>query len=154
MWLGLINQEADKVERCRGVLKEARDGKIQIWTSALTLAEVFKAKCSDGNVSLQQEKDQDFENFVDQEFLTLVQVDHEIGTVARRLLRNNSKLKKPTDAIHLATAVVNNLDELHTYDEVNLIPLSGLVRDDGKTLTICWPPECQQPELPGLIAGE
>jgi len=148
MWLGLINEEVDKVGRCRNVLKEARDGKIQIWTSALTLAEVFKAKCNGTKTSLEEDKDKDFENFVDQEFLTLVQVDQDIGAAARRLLRSHSKLKKPADAIHLATALENNLDELHTFDLDNLIPLSGSIyKLDGTVLTICIPPESDQSDL-------
>lgn len=151
MWLGLINGEADKVDRCRYIIKEARDGKVQIWTSTLTLAEVFKAKCDGANTSLQLENDADFENYVDQEFLMLVQLDQDIGTTARRLLRAHSQLKKPPDAVHLATAMENNLDELHTFDQRNLIPLSGQVmRKDGKPLTICLPPENPEPELQGI----
>ena len=68
--------------------------------------------------------------------------------LARRLLREHIPLKKPPDAIHLATAVINNLDEFHTFDGVNLTPLSGLVnRADGVGLVICFPPENPAPDL-------
>jgi len=44
-WLGLINEEPDKIDSCRHVIDLARNGDIEIWTSTYTLAEVFKRKC-------------------------------------------------------------------------------------------------------------
>ena len=146
MWLGLINEETGKSDRCRYVIKEARAGNVEIWTSAFTLAEVFKKQCEGKGTALPETKDLDFEQYIEQEFFTLVQVDYDIGVKARRLLRGHPVLKKPADAIHLATALLNNLDEMHTFDADNLLRLSGLVmRDDGTALTICAPPEPPPP---------
>jgi predicted nucleic acid-binding protein len=148
-WLGLINQEADKIGRCRHIVAEARAGNIQIWTSAFTLAEVFKKNCNGTPAGLAAAKDADFEQYIEQDFLTIVQVDYDIGVQARRLLRTHTKLKKPADAIHLATAVLSNVEELHTFDADNLTPLSGQVnRQDGVALTICFPPEPPPPPTP------
>lgn len=153
-WLGLINEEPGKVDRCRYVIKEARSGNIQIWTSTFTLAEVFKKSCEGKSVALPETKDLDFENFIEQEFLTLVQVDLDVGVLARRLLRKHPQLKKPSDAIHLATAAMSNVDELHTTDAVNLIILTGEVkRQDGVSLTICLPPEEPPPPPMPLFDG-
>ncbi len=141
-WLGLINEEAGKVDRCRYVMAEARARNIQVWTSTFTLAEVFKKNCGAGPDGIPVAADADFENYIQQEFLTLVQVDFDIGVLARHLLRTHPELKKPADAIHLACAALNNVDELHTFDGKNLIPLSGKVkREDGVSLIICLPPE-------------
>ncbi len=142
IWLGLINEEDGKVDRCKFVIEQAKAQAMQIWTSSLSLAEVFKKKCEGKNVSLEESKDVDFEKYIEQEFLTEVQVDHDVGLLARRLLRKHPDLKKPNDAIHLATAALNNLDELHTFDVENLLPLNGKIdRMDGKQLIICVPPE-------------
>ena len=148
VWLALINQEAGRVDRCRYVISEARAGKVQIWTSTISLAEVFKVTGEISGVVLPEIKDLEFEQYVTQDCYVLVQVDYDIGVQARRLLRAHPPLKKPADAIHLATALESNVEELHTFDDKNLIPLSGLVmRADGAPLTICFPPESPQPSL-------
>lgn len=149
VWLGYINDEADKAERCRYVLNEARLGNYEIWTSALTLAEVFKAASEKGQpFPLPTNGDIEFERFVQQRFVVIVQVDVDIGIDARRLLRKYQVLKKPPDGVHLASALANNVDEMHTFDDENLTPLSGKVtRADGSPLTICFPPRPPTPEL-------
>jgi predicted nucleic acid-binding protein len=120
----------------------ARAGDFQIWTSTLTLVEVYKHRMSpQAGGALAADKDQAFEAFLLQDFVYEVQLDREIALRARRLLRENLQLKKPQDAIHLATALINNLDEFHTFDGVNLIPLSLRVpRNDGVPLLIREPP--------------
>ncbi|MEO5669471.1 MAG: PIN domain-containing protein [Ramlibacter sp.] len=156
-WLGLINDEPGKAERCRFVLKEAVLGAYEIWTSTLSLAEVFKVtaekeaiKMGVATFPLPPNNDVEFEKFLLQGFLVMVQVDFDIGVDARRLLRAHGVLKKPADGIHLASALQNNVDELHTFDDKNLIPLSGIVtRQDGVALTICYPPEPPTRELMG-----
>lgn len=149
IWLSLINQEnADRVQRCQYVLDMARRKEVEVWTSALTLAEVFKKKCEGENVALPASKDSEFEQYIQQEHLFLVQLDYDIGKEARRLLRAFPKLKKPPDGIHLATAALNNIDEVHTFDGENLLPLDGLVtRADGVPLVICEPPAPVQGSL-------
>lgn len=148
-WLSLINQQAGRAECCRYVISEARAGNIEIWTSAFTLAEVFKKSIGDGKpLSLDESKDLEFEQYIQQDFLVVVQVDVDVGVLARRLLRKHPKLRKPADGIHLATAVLYNLDEFHTYDGDNLLVLNGEVkRQDGKPLVICQPPQDPHPRL-------
>lgn len=142
LWISLINGETGKADRCQYVIERSKVGEFQVWTSSISLAEVFKKKCEGKNVSLDESKDMDFEKYIEQDFLTEVQVDHDTGLLARRLLRKFPELKKPNDAIHLATAVLNNVDELHTFDDENLIPLDGKIeRADGKLLVICFPPQ-------------
>jgi predicted nucleic acid-binding protein len=147
IWIALINEEDGVVERCKYVIEEAQKQNIKIWTSSISLAEVFKKKCEGKYVSLEDSKDIEFEKYIEQEFLIEVQVDHDIGLLARRLLRKYPELKKPNDAIHLATAVISDLDEFHTIDGENLLRLNGQInRLDGKPLMICVPPE--KPEEP------
>lgn len=148
VWISLINQEAGKVKRCQNVIDLATKGEVQLWTSSLTLAEVFKKKRDGHTLSIDEAHDADFEKYVEQEFLTEVQLDHDIGVLARRLLRTHPELKKPADAIHLASAALNNLDEFHTFDGDNLLSLNGKIqRRDGKMLVICIPPEPMQESL-------
>jgi predicted nucleic acid-binding protein len=127
-----------------GGVNRARAGKIQIVTSAFTLAEVVKRKCGGQVVGTGEDEDDQFAELLQQEFVTLVNADWDVGTRARALYRefNGRGLKKPQDALHLATAVIENVDEMHTFDGDDLLRLSGLVRrEDGMTLSICHPPE-------------
>jgi predicted nucleic acid-binding protein len=138
VWLRLINQEQDH-ELCQSVLNAAMRGEVVIWTSSLTLAEVYKFKC-DGPKSLAIEHDQLFEDYIASDFVIEVQVDHEIAVMSRRLCRSHAPLKKPNDGIHLASAVVNNIDEFHSFDQDDLLVLAGNVnRADGSILKMCKP---------------
>lgn len=119
----------------------AEKGSAQIWTSAFTLAEVWKRKCEGEKVGIQQGKDREFEDYIEKEFIIKVAVDVDVGNLARRLLRQFPDLGKPQDAIHVATCLLNNVDQLHTFDGGDLLKLDGeFPRIDRKMLTICLPP--------------
>lgn len=145
IWFAVIKQEPGRFVRANHVLEQARRGEVEIWTSSLTLAEAFRKQCGtpgEQHAGLDEAQDVAFEEFVAQDFVVEVQVDHAIGVSARRLLRKHTKLRKPADAVHLATAAESQVDEFHTFDSANLLPLDGLVfSKSGKALKICEPPE-------------
>lgn len=139
-WLGLVNHESKKHRELQIIWGAAERGEYEIWTSAFSYAEVFKARCEEGDAILKAESDGRIDRMFEQAHVKRVQVDAVIGRLARKLLRENPMLKKPQDAIHLATAVQYNVDALHTYDGSNLIALNGQVRRrDGEMLQICMP---------------
>lgn len=145
VWLRLINGESG-ADRCDAVLQKAKSGNLLIWTSSLTLAEVYKFKC-DVPKALAIDQDGLFEQYMESDFVVEVQVDHAIATLARRLCRTHAALKKPNDGIHLASAVMNNVDQFHTFDADDLLILNGSVqRADGQLLLMCEPPQ----EMPRL----
>lgn len=146
-WIGLIMEEENKIGRLRYVIELAKRKELEILSSTFTLAEVFKLKCEDAEKELPEEKDQLFEDFMGQDFVVYAAVTEDIGKLGRRLLRKLDGLKKPQDAIHLATAAWHNVDEMHTFDREHLIPFDNRVtRRDGQKLKICFPPE----QLAGL----
>jgi predicted nucleic acid-binding protein len=150
IWIALINQEQGRFRQIQGVLDRARAGKVQIVTSTFTLAEVVKRRCGDQSFAMPEGDDDLFAELLKQDYVVLAAVDWDIGTRARALFRefNDRGLKKPQDAVHLATAVVENVDELHTFDGDDLLKLSGLVmRADGIRLNICHPPEPEPKEI-------
>jgi predicted nucleic acid-binding protein len=121
-------------------MEQAEQGHLEIVTSAFTLAEVFKRKCAAEADELPPSSDTTFEDYLLKDFIVLVGVDREVGTYARRLLRTHSEIKKPQDAIHLATAALNNVDEFHTYDGKNLLPLNEkIARADRAMMRVCTP---------------
>jgi predicted nucleic acid-binding protein len=111
-----------------------------LFTSFFAFAEVFKAKCEGPAKPLAEAQDRNIEALLRQPWVQPVVVDERIGTAARRLMRRHPECKKPSDAIHLATALALNVDEMHTYDRSDLICLSDKVtRADGVALKICTP---------------
>lgn len=145
-WIALIQQEPDRFDSLSYVIEEARNKNVELWTSNFTLAEVYKRPCDGDQKSLLPEQDRTFEDYILQDFVNRVQVDYDVGVLARRLLRKYPSIQKPQDAIHLATALLNNLDELHTFDRANLIALSDIIdRKDSKKLRICNPPKRPKP---------
>ena len=143
-FIGLINQEPGKVTDCRAMWKEAQRGRVTIYTSFFTFTEVFKARCEAGLTKpLSEEQDRDIELFFRQKWIKPILLDERIAIAARRLMRTHPECKKPTDAVHLATALALNVEEMNTYDGSDLLKLSGKVnRADGKPLRIC-PPRVQ-----------
>ena len=137
-WLGLLNGETDKAHELEVVWEKAKHGEIEIWTSAFCIAEVYKVKCQDGKTGLLPDADEKINDLFNQDFVYIAQVDLEIARLAKNLLRTQPKLGKPSDGIHLATAIYWNVDQLHTWDASDLL---GIVcnRADGVPLEICKP---------------
>ena len=153
-WIALIQQEPNRFDSLSYVIDEARATNVEIWTSTFTLAEVYKRVCDDEQKSLLPRQDQIFEDLILQHFVQRVQVDYDVGVLARRLLRKHPTIQKPQDGIHLATALLNNVDELHTFDRENLLSLSDRIpRKDGKHLRICNPPKRPKPKPLPLFEG-
>lgn len=142
-WIGLINGETTKLGGLEYVYKAAMKGEYQIWTSALSLAEVFKLKSEDNTRRPLDDGNLDaIDDMFRQDFVFITTVDLEIGFEARRLLRHTPGLRKAPDAIHLASALRWSVDALHTYDKGDLLRLSGKLKcRSGEWLTICEPDE-------------
>lgn len=155
VFLGLINQELGKHADCLAVWKEAEAGETLIYTSFFTFTEVFKAKCEGKAKPLAEADDQQIETLLRQKWIRPVIVDERIATAARRLMRHHPECKKPSDGLHLATAMALNVDEMHTYDGSDLLGLNGNInRADGKPLTICTPYPQPKPPGSGSLFGD
>ena len=145
-FLGLINQEPGKLNDCIAVWKEAEAGELFIYTSFFTFAEVFKVRCENPAKPLSEDGDKKIELLFRQKWIRPAVVDERIGIAARRLMRHHPQCKKPSDGIHLATALALSVDEMHTFDGSDLLALTGKIkRADGKPLTICVPKATPKP---------
>ena len=122
-----------------------------IYTSFFTFAEVFKAKCEGLAKPLAEEEDRKIEQLLRQKWIRPIVVDEMIGVAARRAMRHHAECKKPSDAIHLVTAIVLNVEEMHTYDGSDLLGLDGKVnRANGTPLKICIPAPLPPPPPPPM----
>lgn len=158
-WIALIQKEKiqesngsgkvieDRFSLCMSVIKEAEARKIEIATSAFTLAEVCRS------AELKAQTEDTIVAYFENDYLLLVNVDSVVGERARGLMMSGIPGLKPPDAVHLATALVSSADAMHTFDD-KLLKLDGTIdTPDGKKLTICKPDIAKTP-APLLAALE
>lgn len=125
-----LNREQGRFETCDAILKEGEKGNVRIVTSAITLVELYGYSLKDlaeGRVT--QQEVQRAEEWVAElfkaEFLEVVSVDRFIARRAHELRRDIVLLRrKPIDTIHLASASMTGVEELHTYNNQDLWGLS------------------------------
>ena len=118
---------------CRSVIAAAKKGTIEILTSTLCLAEVCK------NSNIQTTGADLIADYFENDYILLVNVDRSVGERAHGLMRTGLSGLKPPDAIHLATAAISGVEEMHTFD-TKLLALDEVVdKSDGTKLKICKP---------------
>jgi predicted nucleic acid-binding protein len=142
-WIALIQNEKirasngrlleDRGGLCRVVIEAAKAGAVEILTSTLSLAEVCK------DPAIRSQGADAVSDFFENDYLLLVNVDRLAGERARRLMTGGYSGLKPPDAVHVATAAVSGVEEMHTFDD-KLLNLDGLIdKADGTKLKICKP---------------
>lgn len=117
-------------------------------TSSFTLCEVVSRKCDGEKKEIVADEDDAFSEMLKSDFVTVVNADWDASMKARELYRafRSQGLKKPQDALHLATAVLESVDIMYTFDDDDLLKLDGKVfRADGIALSIRLPPEPPPP---------
>ena len=135
IWLGILNEEADKLAICTQLLQEAQSGEARLVCSAITLTEVVHIQ--GGYEFMNPDKEAVISDYFKHEYIKIRNVDRRHAERARELVwRYHDIGLRPKDAIHAATAIIANVDVLNTYDP-DLLKLNGkLLRDDGEILKI------------------
>lgn len=110
-FLGWLLEDAGKTDSCEEVLIDDQDGRLQIVTSALTIAEVLALRFQP---KIPVDRRTAVEGFFKNEFII-------VRTVTRRTAENARELVwthgiAPKDALHVATALEAKLPMLHTFD--------------------------------------
>ncbi len=151
-WLKNEDREPTEMNGLHDVAEKIDTNKARLITSVLTTAEVLKC-------TLTNEANQIWENLFQRRNCMMIDTDDRIWKLSNEI-RNYYQIQKEQtglntvttpDAIHLATAIIYEADEFHTFDEYNtnkrraLIPLNGNVA--GHNLIIC------KPSLPQLSLG-
>jgi predicted nucleic acid-binding protein len=126
-FLGYLKEEDDKIVQCEAGMREAEEGKLEIVTSTITLAETLYLVKSDQPVpaATRDKVKRLFEN----EFILLAEVDRRTAELAQEVVWDHDVAAK--DAIHVATAVIVGrrlpIEQLDTFDGP-LITRSGKVQ--------------------------
>lgn len=140
-WIALIQREKilvdgqteDREALCRPIIVRAENGAIELVTSFLSYAEV----CKHPGTKLSGEDK--ISAFFEHEYILPMPVDRGVGELARKLLMSGLPALRPADAIHVASAILANVREMHTFDR-DLLKLSERVNcQDGRPLKIVKP---------------
>ena len=129
----LFNKEQGRDQECLRIEKAARDGRIDIYTSAVTFVECIWLK---GSPKLSPKHEEFMQKYFMHKFITVLNCDRLIAESARSLAWKYPHLH-PKDAIHVASAISQQVDVLHSYDADDLIKLDGKI--GAPPLKICKP---------------
>ncbi len=122
-FLGYLNDEKDKASACHGVLEAAQSGRILIVTSALTITEVLHVK---NQKPVPAEKRDLIAKFFKQPYISVQNVTRKIAEFAQSVYWDHGI--QPKDAIHVATAIINRIPVLNTFDD-KLLKSTGRIGD-------------------------
>ena len=132
-WLQDEKRKPGEMEGVYELASEFEKKGIILVTAVTTLTEVLETR-----ITAQAAKT--FENFFERRNAILMNTDARIATLARSIRgyydQRGKNLTTP-DCQHLASAIHFRVDEMHTFDEDDLLPLNGNVA--GYQLVICKP---------------
>lgn len=124
---------------CETVLRGARDGKFEIVTSAFTLAEVCKSP------DVLSSPVDNLPAFFERSYILIVPVDLSIGRRAQTMQASGLISLKPPDAVHLASALRAEVDQINSFDK-KILSLNGKIPSRaGAPMRICKPGEDRSP---------
>jgi predicted nucleic acid-binding protein len=124
MWIVYLNggtEHPDVFERADEIVKLIRRNQVIIVTSVITRAELLERRLGPQKLRVYDEQFAR-KNVVEQPVTRSVCLRASDYRSHFPTLRKGAKF---ADAVHLATAVDNNVDELHTTDAEDLLPCNG-----------------------------
>src|SRR5262245_43438719 len=130
----LFGREAGRIDACERVERAAKNGEVNIYTSTATFVECIWIKGQTNRLSKAHEEV--IGKYFMHKFIIPINCDRQIAEKARGLVWQYPNLK-PKDAIHVASAIAQQVDVLHTYDNDDLVKLNGKI--GNPPLQICFP---------------
>jgi len=127
----IANEVTEGIERGRiskEVLSYAENGDYTVYTSALTIAEVYKQK---GNIisTLTNDQSDRILEYFEHEYIKVIDIDRRVAEEAHKLSKRLGLT--PNDAIHLASAIKAQCDKLLTWDIkfINKVQIAEIVME-------------------------
>ncbi len=131
VWIALIKGEIvkgfDRTIFPKMILEDARDGKVTIFISRLTIVEVHKKR---NYASLTKEEDDRVQaDFFKHEYIKKIDVDNWVAQRAREIAWQCNL--RPNDAIHVASAIKGKAEILHHWDgDFGNVPSSIMLSEE------------------------
>jgi predicted nucleic acid-binding protein len=147
VFLALFGKEANRFEVCMALEKQARENKLIIYTSTATFVECVWLKEDGKTIKLNKANEEIIAKYFKHKFIQPINLDRTMAEAARGLIWQFQALK-PKDAIHVASAISQMVDELQTFDDY-LLKLSGKI--GVATLKICKPELTAETESETLL---
>lgn len=119
--LSYIDDEPERAPNISALLGEAREGRIEIYTSVVSITEVAFGAVEKTNRQLSEEVEEQIQHlWTPGSPINLVEVSLLVVEKARDIMRDaipeGAKIAKPMDAIHVASAQRLGANLLHSYD--------------------------------------
>lgn len=123
----LNSAEAGRREICEDILRHAQAGEIHLYTSTYTIAEVIrpKRKSIPDTQRLTPAEIAKIDGMFRWPWLKKIDVDQRVAFKAVELSRDYGLL--PADAVHGASAIIHDLDELQRWDR-DFSKISSLIQ--------------------------
>jgi len=131
----LFSGEPGRIEACEHIHELAAKGDVKIYTSAVTYVECIKIKGKQ-ITNLKPEHEEQIVKYFRNEFIITINCDRKIAEASRALIWKYPHLH-PKDAIHVASAMSQPIDLMHSYDNSDLVKLNGQI--GNPPLKICHP---------------
>jgi predicted nucleic acid-binding protein len=132
----LFNGEPGRVDSCLRIEAAAKGGDVDIYTSTTTFVECVWMKTAGKTTKLSPKHEATIQAYFMHSFIKPINCDRLIAEAARALLWQHPHLK-PKDAIHVASAIAQQVDLMHSYDNDDLVKLSQKI--GHPPLKICHP---------------
>jgi hypothetical protein len=91
-WISLIKKEPGRYEAIEQIIVFAKKGDCQIWTSTLSIAEVYKSSAQGAAALVSNDM---IDALFDEGYVQMVSADFLVAKEARKLLREHPSLKSP-----------------------------------------------------------
>jgi predicted nucleic acid-binding protein len=124
-FISRLQGDADRIDALEYWTDEAAEGRAQIVTSTMAIAEVAFLNRESTEAELEADVRQILDYFRN-DYITVLNVTTRIAEDAAAIGRMYGA--KPPDAIHIATALFAECAALHTYDGKRMLKLDGKIR--------------------------
>ena len=118
--IAYVADEEGRADKVQSLLDDARDEKITLLTSVLSITEVAYIATEQSDIDPVGSAETIDQLWVPASPINVVDVSTRIAREAREIIRQSKrrqkKVVKPADAIHLASASIHSCDRLFTYE--------------------------------------
>lgn len=112
--IALLNREEGRWEKSRDLVEDAEEGRIELWAPMVIQVEV--CRWSREVDKADPEARANLEDFIENEWLNLIEVDRQLSRVARDVVATTT-VRTGVDALYVAAADRLDIDVVYAWDD-------------------------------------